>query len=60
LHGGWHTATLLARVNAEASGLDLGMISLLPLQHPAEAALEAIRHFGQDVVPHIAAPAPSH
>jgi alkanesulfonate monooxygenase SsuD/methylene tetrahydromethanopterin reductase-like flavin-dependent oxidoreductase (luciferase family) len=38
LHGGWHTAVLLARVCAEAPHLDVGMISLLPLHHPVELA----------------------
>jgi alkanesulfonate monooxygenase SsuD/methylene tetrahydromethanopterin reductase-like flavin-dependent oxidoreductase (luciferase family) len=38
LHGGWHTAVLLARVSAEAPHLDVGMISLLPLHHPVELA----------------------
>jgi alkanesulfonate monooxygenase SsuD/methylene tetrahydromethanopterin reductase-like flavin-dependent oxidoreductase (luciferase family) len=38
LHGGWHSAVLLARVRAEAPQLDVGMISLLPLHHPVELA----------------------
>lgn len=38
LHGGWHTAVLLARVCAEAPRLDVGMIGLLPLHHPVELA----------------------
>ncbi|ETX00670.1 MAG: hypothetical protein ETSY1_10420 [Candidatus Entotheonella factor] len=38
LHGGWHSAVLLARVCAEAPQLDVGMISLLPLHHPVELA----------------------
>lgn len=38
LHGGWHSAVLLARVLAEAPHLDVGMISLLPLHHPVELA----------------------
>jgi alkanesulfonate monooxygenase SsuD/methylene tetrahydromethanopterin reductase-like flavin-dependent oxidoreductase (luciferase family) len=38
LHGGWHSAVLLARVRAEAPDLDVGMISLLPLHHPVELA----------------------
>ena len=38
LHGGWHSAVLLARVRAEAPQLDVGMISLVPLHHPVELA----------------------
>lgn len=38
LHGGWHAALLLARVSAEVAGMQLGVISLLPLHHPVELA----------------------
>jgi alkanesulfonate monooxygenase SsuD/methylene tetrahydromethanopterin reductase-like flavin-dependent oxidoreductase (luciferase family) len=38
LDQGWHATTLLARVAAEAPGLELGLIALLPLHHPVELA----------------------
>jgi alkanesulfonate monooxygenase SsuD/methylene tetrahydromethanopterin reductase-like flavin-dependent oxidoreductase (luciferase family) len=38
LDQGWHPTVLLARVAAEVSGTQLGMVSLLPLHHPVELA----------------------
>jgi alkanesulfonate monooxygenase SsuD/methylene tetrahydromethanopterin reductase-like flavin-dependent oxidoreductase (luciferase family) len=38
LDNGWHATVLLARVAAEASGLALGVVGLLPLAHPVELA----------------------
>ena len=38
LNSGWHPTVLLARVAAEAPGMELGMVALLPLQHPVELA----------------------
>jgi len=38
LNNGWHATALLARVAAETPGLELGMVALLPLQHPVELA----------------------
>jgi len=38
LNNGWHATALLARVTTEAPGLELGMVALLPLQHPVELA----------------------
>jgi alkanesulfonate monooxygenase SsuD/methylene tetrahydromethanopterin reductase-like flavin-dependent oxidoreductase (luciferase family) len=38
LNNSWHAATLLARVAAEAPGLELGLVGLMPLQHPVELA----------------------
>ena len=38
LNDGWHSSVLLARIAAEASGLELGMVALLPLYHPVELA----------------------
>jgi alkanesulfonate monooxygenase SsuD/methylene tetrahydromethanopterin reductase-like flavin-dependent oxidoreductase (luciferase family) len=35
---GWHPTVALARVAAVASGMELGMIGLLPLYHPVELA----------------------
>jgi alkanesulfonate monooxygenase SsuD/methylene tetrahydromethanopterin reductase-like flavin-dependent oxidoreductase (luciferase family) len=38
LNNDFHAMLLLARVAAEAPGLELGMVALLPLVHPVEAA----------------------
>jgi len=38
LDHGWHGSVLLARVAAEAPGLELGMVGILPLHHPVELA----------------------
>ena len=38
LNNGWNPTVVLARVAAEAPGMELGMVSLLPLQHPVELA----------------------
>ncbi len=38
LNNDFHAMLLLSRVAAEAPGLELGMVSLLPLYHPVEAA----------------------
>lgn len=38
LQHGWHPTVLLARVAAEAPGLELGVVALLPLYHPVELA----------------------
>jgi alkanesulfonate monooxygenase SsuD/methylene tetrahydromethanopterin reductase-like flavin-dependent oxidoreductase (luciferase family) len=38
LQHGWHAAVLLARVAAEAPGLELGLVGILPLYHPVELA----------------------
>jgi alkanesulfonate monooxygenase SsuD/methylene tetrahydromethanopterin reductase-like flavin-dependent oxidoreductase (luciferase family) len=38
LNNGWHATALLARVTAEVPGMELGMVALLPLQHPVELA----------------------
>lgn len=38
LNQGWHATALLARVAAEAPGMELGLIALLPLHHPVELA----------------------
>ena len=38
LNNDFHPMLLLARVAAEALGLELGMVALLPLYHPVEAA----------------------
>jgi alkanesulfonate monooxygenase SsuD/methylene tetrahydromethanopterin reductase-like flavin-dependent oxidoreductase (luciferase family) len=38
LQNGWHPTVLLARVAAEAPGLDLGLVGILPLYHPVELA----------------------
>jgi alkanesulfonate monooxygenase SsuD/methylene tetrahydromethanopterin reductase-like flavin-dependent oxidoreductase (luciferase family) len=38
LNNDFHSMMLLARVAAEAPGLELGMVALLPLYHPVEAA----------------------
>jgi alkanesulfonate monooxygenase SsuD/methylene tetrahydromethanopterin reductase-like flavin-dependent oxidoreductase (luciferase family) len=38
LQNGWHPAVLLARVAAEAPGLELGLVGILPLYHPVELA----------------------
>jgi alkanesulfonate monooxygenase SsuD/methylene tetrahydromethanopterin reductase-like flavin-dependent oxidoreductase (luciferase family) len=38
LNNGWHATALLARVTAEVPGIELGMVALLPLQHPVELA----------------------
>jgi alkanesulfonate monooxygenase SsuD/methylene tetrahydromethanopterin reductase-like flavin-dependent oxidoreductase (luciferase family) len=38
LDDGWHATVLLARVAAEAPGLELGVVGLLPLVHPVELA----------------------
>ena len=38
LNNDFHAMMLLARVAAEAPGLELGMVALLPLYHPVEAA----------------------
>ena len=38
LNNDFHPLMLLSRVAAEAQGLELGMVALLPLYHPVEAA----------------------
>jgi alkanesulfonate monooxygenase SsuD/methylene tetrahydromethanopterin reductase-like flavin-dependent oxidoreductase (luciferase family) len=38
LDNGWHATVLLARVAAEAPGLALGFVGILPLHHPVELA----------------------
>ena len=38
LNNDFHATLLLSRVAAEAPGLELGMVGLLPLYHPVEAA----------------------
>jgi len=38
LHNSWHASVLLARVAAEAPGLELGLVGILPLYHPVELA----------------------
>jgi alkanesulfonate monooxygenase SsuD/methylene tetrahydromethanopterin reductase-like flavin-dependent oxidoreductase (luciferase family) len=38
LSQGWHPTVLLARVAAEVPEMELGMVGLLPLQHPVELA----------------------
>ena len=38
LNNDFHAMLLLARSAAEAPGLELGMVALLPLYHPVEAA----------------------
>jgi alkanesulfonate monooxygenase SsuD/methylene tetrahydromethanopterin reductase-like flavin-dependent oxidoreductase (luciferase family) len=38
LNNDFHAMLLLSRVAAEAPGLELGMVALLPLYHPVEAA----------------------
>ena len=38
LNNDFHPMLLLSRVAAEAPGLELGMVALLPLYHPVEAA----------------------
>jgi alkanesulfonate monooxygenase SsuD/methylene tetrahydromethanopterin reductase-like flavin-dependent oxidoreductase (luciferase family) len=38
LEHGWHATVLLARVAAEAPGLELGCVGILPLYHPVELA----------------------
>jgi alkanesulfonate monooxygenase SsuD/methylene tetrahydromethanopterin reductase-like flavin-dependent oxidoreductase (luciferase family) len=38
LQNAWHPTVLLARVAAEAPGLELGLIGILPLYHPVELA----------------------
>jgi alkanesulfonate monooxygenase SsuD/methylene tetrahydromethanopterin reductase-like flavin-dependent oxidoreductase (luciferase family) len=38
LQNGWHPTVLLARVAAEAPGLELGLVGILPLYHPVELA----------------------
>jgi alkanesulfonate monooxygenase SsuD/methylene tetrahydromethanopterin reductase-like flavin-dependent oxidoreductase (luciferase family) len=38
LQNGWHATVLLARVAAEAPGLELGCVGILPLYHPVELA----------------------
>jgi alkanesulfonate monooxygenase SsuD/methylene tetrahydromethanopterin reductase-like flavin-dependent oxidoreductase (luciferase family) len=38
LERGWHATVLLARVAAEAPGLELGCVGILPLYHPVELA----------------------
>lgn len=38
LNNSWHATTLLARVAAEAPDMELGLVGLLPLQHPVELA----------------------
>jgi alkanesulfonate monooxygenase SsuD/methylene tetrahydromethanopterin reductase-like flavin-dependent oxidoreductase (luciferase family) len=38
LQNGWHATVLLARVAAEAPGLELGLVGILPLYHPVELA----------------------
>jgi alkanesulfonate monooxygenase SsuD/methylene tetrahydromethanopterin reductase-like flavin-dependent oxidoreductase (luciferase family) len=38
LNQGWHAGVLLARLAAEVPGMELGMVSILPLYHPVELA----------------------
>jgi alkanesulfonate monooxygenase SsuD/methylene tetrahydromethanopterin reductase-like flavin-dependent oxidoreductase (luciferase family) len=38
LNQGWHTTVALARVAAEVPGMELGLVSILPLSHPVELA----------------------
>lgn len=38
MNNDFHAMLLLARAAAEAPGLELGMVALLPLYHPVEAA----------------------
>ncbi|MGH8066864.1 MAG: LLM class flavin-dependent oxidoreductase [Candidatus Entotheonellia bacterium] len=38
LNQGWHGTVLLARIAAEAPGMELGLVGLLPLHHPVELA----------------------
>ena len=38
LNNGWHASSLLARAAAEAQGLELGLLALLPLDHPVTLA----------------------
>jgi alkanesulfonate monooxygenase SsuD/methylene tetrahydromethanopterin reductase-like flavin-dependent oxidoreductase (luciferase family) len=38
LNQGWHPTVLLGRVAAEVPGMELGVVSLLPLHHPVELA----------------------
>ena len=38
LNNGWHSSVLLSRAAAEAPGLELGLLALLPLSHPVELA----------------------
>ena len=38
LNNDFHPMLLLSRAAAEAPGLELGMVALLPLYHPVEAA----------------------
>jgi alkanesulfonate monooxygenase SsuD/methylene tetrahydromethanopterin reductase-like flavin-dependent oxidoreductase (luciferase family) len=38
LQNGWHPTVVLARVAAEAPGLELGLVGILPLYHPVELA----------------------
>jgi alkanesulfonate monooxygenase SsuD/methylene tetrahydromethanopterin reductase-like flavin-dependent oxidoreductase (luciferase family) len=38
LNQGWHATVLLSRVAAEVPGMELGVVSLLPLHHPVELA----------------------
>ena len=38
LNNGWHASSLLARAAAEAPGLELGLLALLPLDHPVALA----------------------
>jgi alkanesulfonate monooxygenase SsuD/methylene tetrahydromethanopterin reductase-like flavin-dependent oxidoreductase (luciferase family) len=38
LNQGWHATVLLGRIAAEVSGMQLGMVGLLPLYHPVELA----------------------
>ena len=38
LNNGWHASSLLARAAAEAQGLELGLLALLPLDHPVALA----------------------
>jgi alkanesulfonate monooxygenase SsuD/methylene tetrahydromethanopterin reductase-like flavin-dependent oxidoreductase (luciferase family) len=38
LNQGWHPTVLLSRVAAEVPGVELGIVSLLPLHHPVELA----------------------
>jgi alkanesulfonate monooxygenase SsuD/methylene tetrahydromethanopterin reductase-like flavin-dependent oxidoreductase (luciferase family) len=38
LNDGWHSTVMLARIAAEAPGMELGMVAVLPLYHPVELA----------------------
>jgi len=59
LHNGWHATALLARVAAEAPGMELGVEELILRCQwpgmPGEEALRAVQLFGRDVLPKFSA-----